>query len=182
MLAVKLFTFIQLGIHILLLQATLANAAQSPRYDVAYTWGADIQQVLDYRKKLPALLGLTIDKQLKIVGRGQEYGVVYILNGTLGQAKETAEKHTQKLRRAGLQPAQLTKNSGDRSLYNVLYTIGPNLEILHQDYAAIKTSLDAQVSAHLSIEKMIHVIFRLFTVVGRANLQRSGLPSSTQPC
>ena len=149
----KLFKFIQIGIHLLLLQATLAGAAQSPRYDVAYTWGADIQQVLDYRKKLPALLGLTIDKQLKIVGRGQEYGVVYTMNGTLGQAKETAEEHTQKLRRAGLQPAQPTKNRGDQSLYNVSYTMGPNLAILHQDYATIKSSLSAQVSAHLSIEK-----------------------------
>ncbi|WP_319588549.1 serine hydrolase [uncultured Desulfobulbus sp.] len=149
----NLFKFIQIGIHLLLLQATLAGAAQSPRYDVAYTWDADIQQVLDYRKKLPALLGLTIDKQLKIVGRGQEYGVVYMMNGTLGQAKETAEEHTQKLRRAGLQPAQPTKNSGDQSLYNVSYTMGPDLAILHQDYATIKSSLGAQVSAHLSIEK-----------------------------
>ncbi len=31
-------------------------------------------------------------------------------------------------------------------------------------------------------KKKIHLIFRLFTVVGRANLQRSGLPNSTEPC
>jgi beta-lactamase class A len=148
----KLFKYLLLCVLFLLVQTPLADAAQSQRYDLAYTWGADIDRVLDYRKKLAALLGLTIDNQLKIVGRGQEYGVVYTMKGTLVQTKKTAQNHTQKLRRAGLKPAHPIKSNGYHSLYNVRYTLGPNLEVLKKDLSSIKSSLGKQVSAKLFIE------------------------------
>ncbi len=150
----KLFNFLLVFVLLVLFQATLADAAPSQRYDVAYTWDADIQSVLDYRKKLAAPLALTNDSQLKIVGRGQEYGVVWTLNGTLEQAKKTAEKQTQQLRRAGLKSAHPTTSKGYQSLYNVSYTRGPNLAVLNKDFPAIKNSLGAQVSAQLFIEKV----------------------------
>lgn len=150
----KLLKLIAVFVLFLFFQVTLADAAQSQRYDIAYTWGADIQRVLDYRKQVATLLELTVDNQLKIVGRGQEYGVVYSIKETLEQAKKTAGQHTQKLRRAGLKPAHVTKNSGYHSLYNVSYTLGPNLEILKKDFHQITSTLGKQVSAKLFIEKV----------------------------
>jgi beta-lactamase class A len=150
----KLLNYFITCVLFLLLQTVLADAAQSQRYDLAYSWGKDIGQVLEYRQKVAVLLGLKIDSQLQVVGRGQEYGIVWPVKGTLEETKKTAQSQMQKLQRAGLKPAQTIKTNAYHNLYNVRYTLGPNLEIIKRDFSSINNSLGKQVSGKLFIEKI----------------------------
>lgn len=139
---------------LLLVTATLAGAAPAQRYDLAYTWDTDIGRTLKYRKTLAAPLALSSDGQLKVVGRGQEYGVISPLNGTLAQAQRMAEQQTRKLRRVGLKTVQPIKADGYHSLYHVQYARGARPESLAQAHAVVRKSLGSQLGSRLVIEQV----------------------------
>lgn len=147
----KTFTFIVLLIFV---KATGAGAAHVQHYALVYAWDTEMQRLLAYRERLASLLELTIDRQLKMVGRGQEYGIVWNISGTPEQAKITAEKHNVKLRRAGLKPAQLTQKTSYQNLYHLRYGTGSNLPSLKKDYGHFKESLGGQAGDKLVIEKI----------------------------
>ncbi len=142
----------------------LAAAPADQRYDIAYGWDTDIQRVLDYRRKVAGLLQMAIDRQLLIVGRDQQFGVIHPLRGTLDQAKKTAEQQSRKLRRAGLKPAQVTKAKGHHALYHIGYLKGPSVERLTKDYRSIKQALGVQAGKRLAIER---VDSRTFSIIYR---------------
>ncbi len=125
---------------------TFVDAAQAPRYDVGYTWSGDIHRVLEAQNKLFEMLDLAPDAHVQVVGRGQEYGVVRILQGTHAQATKIVGQQAQRLRKAGFTPAAVKSNSYHR-LYHVCYTQGANLKALHSNLARIKTALGARVGA-----------------------------------
>ena len=150
----RFYTTFMLTVLLLLVKATGASAAHVQHYALVYAWDTERQRLLAYRERLASLLELTIDRQLRIVGRGQEYGIVWNFKGTPEQAKNTAEKHNVKLGRAGLNPAQLTQKTSYHSLYHLRYAEGSNLTSLKKDYASFKKSLGDQAADTLVIEKI----------------------------
>lgn len=146
----KTFTLIVL---LLLVKATGAGAAHVQHYTLVYAWDTEKQRLLAYRERLASLLELTIDRQLRMVGRGQEYGIVWSISGTPEQAKKIAETHNVKLRRAGLKPAQLSQKTSYQNLFHLRYGKGSNLTSLKKDYALFTKSLGGQAGDKLVIEK-----------------------------
>jgi len=155
---------LSLVLLMLFLTASIAGAKSPDRYDLAYAWDGDVKRVIEYREKLAALLGPAVDKQLKLVGRDQGYGVVATLNGTQEQARAAAEKNNVKLRRAGLKLAQPISNTSYFSLFNVSFAKGANLEALTKTYAHIKGSFSRPIADKLSIET---IDFKNFMIVYR---------------
>ena len=136
-----------------LARVPLADAAQTSRHDVGYTWNKDIHRVLEAQKQLADLLDLAPDTQLQVVGRGQEYGVVRALQGSQAQANKMVGQQAQLLRKAGFTPATVKSNSYHR-LYHIRYTQGANPQALHGDLARIKAVLGSRVGADLRVEQI----------------------------
>jgi beta-lactamase class A len=93
------------------------------------------------------------DTQLEIVGRDQEFGVVWNINGSLTQATETAKQHTQKLKRAGLKPARPITTASFFKLYHLSYGRGTAPEDIQDELLTLKSALGTRVGAQLVIEK-----------------------------
>ncbi len=144
--------------------ASIAGAKSHNGYDLAYIWDGDVKRVIDYREKLAVLLGPAVEKQLKLVGRDQGYGVVATLNGTHEQARNAAEKDNVKLRRAGLKLAQPISNTSYYSLFNVRFAKAANLEALTKVYAQIKGSFSRPIADKLYLETLD---FKNFMIVYR---------------
>lgn len=152
------------------LSAGRAGAASSPRYDLVYNWDPDIIRVLGGKRRLAAVLGPAIARQLEVVGHGGEYGVVCKVNATLKQALDRAGKQEVKLRPAGLPSPQPVSNSSYHKLYQVSYASGAQLEGLVTLYAQIKATLGPPTGDRLCIEKTGPA---LFTIVYRCWLNRA---------
>lgn len=88
--------------------ATPAKSSPSAKkYALAYTWHQELQQALENRNKLSRVLPAPANRQLLVVGKKGEYGVVYPLRGTLAQARQTAIKQSHTLALAGFTPADI---------------------------------------------------------------------------
>jgi len=148
-------TFFSLPLLVLLVlaPATRAGAASSPGYGLAYGWDTERQRVVEYRQRVASLLALTGDSRLRIVGRDQEYGVVWDLKATAEQARKIAEQQNAKLRRAGLKPVQPIKNTSFSNLYQVGVAQASNPATLKDDYARLQKGLGAH-DDNLVIEKI----------------------------
>jgi len=144
---------VHLILLILFMHAGMAGAGPAPRYDLAYNWDPDVNRMIGVQRKLAAVLGLTIDRQLEIVGRGREFGVVCKVNGTLKQALDMAGKHQVKLRQAGLPPPRPLMATSSYKLYQVSYASGAQLEGVVTLYAQIKATLGRPDGDRLCIEK-----------------------------
>lgn len=138
---------------ILFMGAGGVGAASSPRYDLAYSWDPDVTRVLGVQRRLAAVLGPTIARQMEVVGHGEEYGVVYKVNAALKQAQERAGKQQLKLQQAGLPSPRPVSNSSYHRLYQVSYASGAQLEGLVTLYAQIKATLGPPAGDRLCIEK-----------------------------
>jgi beta-lactamase class A len=135
------------------LQTSGAGAAQAARYAIAYGWDGQWQRAVDYRARIAPLLGLQPDTQLEIVGRGQEFGVVWNTNGSQAQATATANQHSQKLKRAGLKPARPITAASFFKLFHLSYGRGAAPEDVRDKLTALKSILGARVGAQLVIEQ-----------------------------
>lgn len=134
-------------------QTSGAGAAQAARYAIAYEWDGQWQRAVDYRARIAPLLGLQPDTQLEIVGRGQEFGVVWNTNGSQAQATATANQHSQKLKRAGLKPARPVTAASFFKLFHLSYGRGAAPEDVRDKLTALKSILGARVGAQLVIEQ-----------------------------
>ncbi|WP_310599699.1 serine hydrolase [Desulfobulbus sp.] len=134
--------------------AEAAGAAQSRRYALAYAWDTERQRILDYRRKVAASLGLKTDSQLKIVGREQDYGLVWNINASMVQAKKQAEQQSARLRRAGLKPVQVVACTGFSELYHVRVRQAARADALQGEYARLKNALESRAGDKLAIEKI----------------------------
>ncbi len=135
------------------LQTSGAGAAQAARYAIAYGWDGQWQRAVDYRARIAPLLGLQPDTQLEIVGRGQEFGVVWNTNGSLDQVTAKAKQHTHKLKQAGLKPARPITVASFFKLYHLSYGRGAALDDVQNKLTTLKSILGARVGAQLVIEK-----------------------------
>jgi beta-lactamase class A len=144
---------LQLTILVIGLLLPVATPAAPDHYDVAYIWGTDLESVLDYKEELETLLGPEVSKDLKVVGLGQEYGIIYDRDGSAGSSARIIIQHSEILRKAGLDEAYAVKDQGYHELYNVSYGLGPNLEALKRTYSRIYRYLGQEVGKNLFIEQ-----------------------------
>lgn len=139
---------------VLLLSAGLVSQVKAEeQYDLVYIWDNDLESVLDYKEQLEELFDDQVVRQLKIVGRGDEYGVIYDANGAARDVIQEFARHGEILRKAGLNEAWAIKDEGYHRLYNVSYGLGPNLDSLKKTYDKLYQYLGREVGRNLFIEK-----------------------------
>jgi len=143
---------IALSLFTLLAVAGKAMGA-ADRYDLVYIWDKDLESVLDYEDQLEELFDENICNRLRIVGKGDEYGVIYDTNDQARNIVQEIARHGEILRNAGLKEAWAIKDEGYHLLYNVSYGLGPNLESLKKTYDQLYAYLGKEVGRNLFIEK-----------------------------
>jgi beta-lactamase class A len=132
---------------------TNAQAAKTEKYDIIYILTKDLERVLDYKEELEKVFDAAVRKKLKIVGRGDDYALLYDGNDSAGTVTKTLIKHAELLDKAGFDEPYATKEQNFHSLYNVSYGMGPNLEPLKKRYEKIYSCLGEDVKNDLFIEK-----------------------------
>jgi len=75
------------------------------RYDVSYVWGRNLDGVRSYRKQVARVLGPSVAKDLKVVAKGDLFGLVYVRRGDNAGAAKVAQAHTRLLRSRDLEAA-----------------------------------------------------------------------------
>lgn len=123
------------------------------RYDLVYIWDTNLDNVLDYKDRLEEIFDEKVSKRLKIVGKGNEYGIIYDTNGNVTNIIHDFTSHGEILRKAGLDEAWAVKDEGYHELYNVSYGLGPNVDELKKTYKKIYQHLGKDVGKNLFIEK-----------------------------
>ncbi|WP_136808372.1 serine hydrolase [Desulfosediminicola flagellatus] len=136
-----------------LLISPVTGVAENEQYDLVYIWDTDIENVLDYKEKLEEIFDDAVSKRLKIVGRGDEYGVIYDTNGSARTVGQDIAYHGEILRKEGLDEAWAIRDEGYHLLYNVSYGLGPNLDSLKKTYEKLYKYLGEEVGKNLLIEK-----------------------------
>ena len=130
-----------------------AFAANKETFDIIYILSNDLERVLDYKEELEALFEPNISKKLKIVGRGDEYGLIYDGNLSSRTVAKTLVEHAELLNSAGYDEPYAIKEQRYHPLYNVSYGIGPNLEPLKKKYQILYSRLGEEVKRDLFIER-----------------------------
>ncbi len=132
---------------------TEAVAAKKDKYDIIYILTKDLDRVLDYQEELEAIFDASVKKKMKIVGRGDEYALIYDGNDSAGTVTKTLIKQAELLNASGFDEPYATKEQNFHSLYNVSYGMGPNLEPLKKKYEQVYGCLGKDVEKDLFIEK-----------------------------
>ncbi len=130
-----------------------ALAAKKDKYDIIYILTKDLERVLDYKEELETVFDTDVIKKMHIVGRGDEYALIYDGNDSARTVTHTLIKHAELLDKAGFDEPYATKDQSFHSLYNVSYGMGPNLEPLKKRYEAVYGCLGKDVKNDLFIEK-----------------------------
>ncbi|MDD2462661.1 MAG: class A beta-lactamase-related serine hydrolase [Desulfobulbus sp.] len=138
----------------LILASTAVAAPVAKHYALAYTWSKEVQRALDDRNKLARALSLQLDSQLQIVGKGNEYGVVYPLNGTLAQARKLAINQSSMLKLAGFNPAAIIPGGEYSKLYHLLLTQSNDPKRLKKEYDRLISKLPSADRGNLQVEKI----------------------------
>ena len=141
--------------------ATDVHAGKQEKYDIIYLLTADLERVLDYKAQLETVFDEKIVKKLKVVGRGDEYALIYDGNDSAGSVSRTLIEHAELLNKAGFDEPYATKEQNFNLLYNVSYGMGPNLEPLKKRYEQIYSCLGMDVKNSLFIEKTDYGNFAL---------------------
>lgn len=173
-LRISLILFIVQVIVLICFICTDALAAKKDKYDIIYLLTTDLERVLDYKEELGTVFDENVRKKLKVVGRGNEYALIYDGNDSARTVTHTLIKHAELLYESGLDEPFATKEQNFHSLYNVSYGMGPNLEPLKKKYEQIYTCLGEEVKNNLFIEK---TGFGNFTLIYR---RRGDKTSTTQ--
>jgi beta-lactamase class A len=87
------------------LAAMSPDAAAANRYDVSYFWSRSLAGVQDYRDRVAEVLGPGVTIGLKVVAKGDLFGLVYARHGDRAGATRVANVHTRMLQSRGLEAA-----------------------------------------------------------------------------
>lgn len=98
-------TFLSIIAVLLGLAAMSPPVAAANRYDVSYIWLRDLSGVREYRDRVAGVLGPGVTDSLKVVAKGDLYGLVYVRRGDRAGAKRAAQVHTRLLQSRGLEAA-----------------------------------------------------------------------------
>jgi beta-lactamase class A len=74
-------------------------------YDISYLWHHDIKSVLAYREQVGSILGKDVARRLKVVSRGDLFGLIYHRRGGSEGVVRVANTHTRLLKSQGLEAA-----------------------------------------------------------------------------
>ncbi len=138
-----------------------AQAGKKEKYDIIYLLTKDIDRVLDYKAELETIFDEKIVQKLKVVGRGDEYALIYDGNDSAATVSRTLINHAELLNKAGFDEPYATKEQNFHGLYNVSYGMGPNIEPLKMKYEQIYGCLGMDVKNDLFIEKTVYGNFAL---------------------
>lgn len=142
-----------------------AMAAKKEVYDIIYIRTNDLEKVLDYKEDLESIFDRNVLKKLKIVGRGDEFALIYDGNLSSRAVSKTLIKHAELLNNAGFDEPYAVKEQVFDQLYNVSYGMGPNLDPLKEKYQILYNSLGEDVKRDLFIEQTDHgnyiLVYRL---------------------
>jgi beta-lactamase class A len=133
--------------------ASGAGAAKMEKYDIIYLRTPDLEKVLDYKDDLETVFDDNILKKIKIVSQGDEYALIYDGNLAARTVTKILIKHAELLSKAGFNEPWATKEQNFRSLYNVSYGMGRNLEPLKEKYQMLYSCLGEEVKQDLFIEQ-----------------------------
>jgi len=97
--------FLSVVAALLGLAAMSPAAAAANRYDVSYIWSHSLAGVQDYRDRVAGVLGPGVTHDLKVVAKGDLFGLVYARHGGRAGATRVAEIHTRLLQSRGLEAA-----------------------------------------------------------------------------
>ena len=142
--------------HLLLipqLTFSIADAAKRDTFDIIYILSKDMERVLDYKDELETIFGPKVLRKLKIVGKGDQYAIIYDGNDSARTVTKTLVEHGELLRKAGFDEAWATKEQDFHSLFNVSYGLGPNLGPLIKMYKKLYYYLGEDVRQDLFIEE-----------------------------
>lgn len=144
-----------LFLFITLILPAITKAAPPPadRYDVLYVWDADLNNLQEYKEELETHLGPEVGKKLRLIQRGEQYGIIYDCNATALSSAKMAIRHSIVLDKAGLGDARAIRDENYHELYNISYGHGPNLAALIDRYKTIYRFLGSEVGKALFIEK-----------------------------
>lgn len=134
-------------------QSTNAWAKKRELYDIIYLLTNDLERVLDYKEELETVFDEKIQKKIKVVGRGEEYALIYDGNDSAGTVSRTLIQHAHLLNIAGFDEPYATKEQNFHLLYNVSYGMGPNIDPLKKRYDRLYSLLGEDVKQNLFIEK-----------------------------
>jgi len=148
---IVIFSFLHVFIGCFL--ASGVSAAVKDKYDIIYLLSKDLGRVLDYKEELGSIFDEKVEKKLRVVGRGDEYALIYDSNGSARAVNQTLVLHAVLLNNAGFDEPYATKEQDFHSLYNVSYGMGPNLEPLKKRYAKVYSYLGTEVQNDLYIEQ-----------------------------
>ncbi len=133
--------------------ASEAGAAKRDTFDIIYILSKDMERVLDYKEELGTIFDSKVRKKLKVVGKGDQYAIIYDGNDSARTVTRTLVEHGELLRNAGFDEAWATKEQDFYSLYNVSYGLGPNLAPLIKTYKKLYYYLGKKVRKDLFIER-----------------------------
>ncbi len=128
-------------------------AAKKEVYDIIYMRTNDLEKVLDYKEELESVFDTRVQKKLKIVGRGDEFALIYDANLSSRTVAQTLIKHAELLGNAGFDEPYAIKELNLDPLFNVSYGIGSNLEPLKEKYQVLYTCLGEDVKRDLFVEQ-----------------------------
>lgn len=134
-------------------QPTNTWAKKKEVYDIIYLLTNDLERVLDYKEELASVFDEKIQKKLKVVGRGNEYALIYDGNDSARTVSRTLIEHGTLLDLAGFDEPFATKDQNFHLLYNVSYGMGPNIGPLKKRYDRLYRVLGEKVKQDLFIEK-----------------------------
>lgn len=132
---------------------TPAFAAKKEIYDIIYIRTIDLERVLDYKEELESVFDTKVSKKLKVVGRGDEYALIYDGNLSSGVVTKTLIEHADLLNEAGFDEPYAIQEQNFDPLFNVSYGMGPNLEPLKKKYQVLYNYLGDDVKRDLFIEQ-----------------------------
>jgi len=147
----RYFFGIVLAVYLFMPAGAMADAQ---RFDLVYAWDTSLSAIIDYREVLAGVVDEQTAQRLKMVKRGDEYGVIYNMRGTQQQAAREIIRQGRGLLAAGLPEANAVLDDGTYSqLYNICYGYGSNLNDLKRKYHRLYPAINKDISGQLVIER-----------------------------
>jgi beta-lactamase class A len=98
--------FLPIVVALLGLALMSTAAAAANRYDISYFWSRSLAGVQDYHDRVAIVLGPGVTDSLKVVAKGDLFGLVYVRHGGRAGATRVANVHTRLLQSRGLEAAR----------------------------------------------------------------------------
>ncbi|MEJ2620442.1 MAG: class A beta-lactamase-related serine hydrolase [Candidatus Thiodiazotropha sp.] len=86
----------------LILSFLVSTPATAKGFDISYVWSRNLSSVQDYRDQVANILGPSVAKHLKVVTKGDLYGLIYRRNGNPESTGRVVKSHSKLLQAKGL--------------------------------------------------------------------------------